>query len=297
MGLGFMAILLVVLFVVRGGQSIFVKLAQDNRVLTLRQTFVFLLVYTAFQVLFFLILPPYRLQPVPSEFLLFPLCFALFFSASQIFLLLAINLGSTSMTNTIIQFSPIVPITYGLLFWGEWLSIPQIAGLALFLASIFLINRSDFSVKDIKQKSGVKWLVFSLFSALFAGISVIFTKQSMLEFPQYAKEYLVAFSITVTLLASVIVMFRARTGFKGLSKDKNFLLYVALAAFMLDINNYIFMMLIAKMQSAVFLTFVSGVSMISTTLLGRIVLKERLSRRAVTAVITCIISIILINIK
>lgn len=297
MGIGFMVLLLAVLFVVRGGQSIFVKLAQNNRVLTLRQTFVFLSIYTAFQAVFFLMLPPYRLQAVPLEFLIFPLCFAVFFATSQIFLLLAMNRGSTSMTNTIFQFSPIVPITYGLIFWDEWLSVFQIAGLALFLFSILLINRSNYSIKDVKQKSDVKWLVFSLLSALFAGISVIFTKQSMLDFPQYSKEYLVAFNLIIMLLASFIVVLQARPDYKELLRDKNFLLYVALAALMIDINNYIFVLLIAKMQSAVFLTFVSGVSMISITLLGRVILKERLSRRAIIAVISCIIAIILINIK
>lgn len=297
MGLGLLILILAVIFIVRGGNVLCIKLAQQSRVSSLRQTIVFMFFFSLFQVLLYFILPPYGFQKLDSGFIVFPLCFAVFYLASNIFLLLAISIGSAAMSNTIHQFSPVVPIVYGLVFWNERLSFAQCIGLLLFTVSILLINKSDYSVKGLKHKSSVKWLIYSVLAAASAGISVIFTKQCMLKFPHLAKEYLIIFTLIATAAALFGSLLYSRPDLRKLSRDKSFLLYIAAAALMFNINNYIFVLYIAKIQSAVFLTIMSCITMISIAVMGRAILKEKLSRRAVCAILICVLSIILVNIK
>ena len=161
--------------------------------------------FSLFQVLLYFILPPYGFQKLDSGFIVFPLCFAVFYLASNIFLLLAISIGSAAMSNTIHQFSPVVPIVYGLVFWNERLSFPQCIGLLLFTVSILLINKSDYSVKGLKHKSSVTGLSIPCSPPQAPYLSDIY-KAVHVEIPHLAKEYLIIF----TLIATAAALFGSR---------------------------------------------------------------------------------------
>lgn len=290
-----MLLILVLLFAAHGARGIFMKLGQAGRVSTLKQALVYITVYSALQAVVLLAVPPYPSLVCDAGFYIYPLAFAVFYTLGYIMMVMAMNEGSTAITNTVYSFNCLIPVVFGVVVWKEEISVYKAIGLLLFIAGLLLYNRSSYSIGGVKQRISKKWLTYALGSLIFMGIAVIFTKISMREFPNYGEQYLIFYSLFSFVLCAVLIFFWARDEVKPLVTDLKFLLYTGAAAVGLDLSNYIFVMFINKFPSAFFLPLCSVVGMLAVLICGRIFLKEKISRSACISSIICIAAIVLLN--
>lgn len=290
-----MLVILVLLFISHGARGIFMKLGQKGRVSTLKQALVYTTVYSALQAAVLLAVPPYPSLVCDVGFYIYPFAFAVFYTLSYMMMIMAMNEGSTAITNTIYSFNSLIPVLFGIIVWKEELSLCKGLGLLLFIAGLLLYNRSSYTVGGVKQKISKKWLIYSLGTLVFMGIAVIFTKSSMRAFPNYGEQYLIFYSLFSFVLGGIFILFFAREEIKPLVTDFKFLIFTGIAAVGLDLSNYIFVMFINKFPSAFFLPLCSVVGMIAVLVCGRIFLKEKISRSACVSSFICIAAIVLLN--
>ena len=293
--MGAMIATLAVLFGARGANVISIKFAQEGRVSTLKQSIVFTTLFSAFQAILLLAVPPYRPLITDLNFIFYPFGFAVFYAIGYIFLLLAISNGSSSITNTIYSFNTIVAVLFGVFLWDEKLSVLKVLGLILFGIGMVLYNKSSYSVGGQKRGMSVKWLIYVIVATLGCGISIIFTKLGMNAYPEYGKEYLLYYSAIATLIGLVVILFYGRQDMVTLAKDGKFMLHTCLAAATLDISNYIFVNYISRFPSIIFLPLYSIIGMLAIIVFSRVILKERISRNAVISTVLCLIAIVLLN--
>ena len=292
-----MILTLLLIFPVRGGNTVCIKLAQKDRVSTIPQSIVYTTVYTVLQGILLWAAPPYTIAPPDLKFLIFPLGYSLFYFISQVFLLKSLRLGPAAITNTIGQFHCLVPVVFSMFYWNETPTVYQGIGLVLFIIGLLIYNGSSVSVGDKSQKITVKFLAYSLLSMLITGCAVIFTKLGMALYPGCGKQYMLYYGLFASVIGIVATMFTGRGEVKALVTDKKFMLFTFLAALGINITNTIFVTYINNFPAAVFLPSVSILSMLGILVLSRVILKEKVSRSALVSSIMCIIAILCLNIK
>ena len=290
-----MILMLILLFLLRGANVVCVQLAQRGRVSTIPQSVVFVTIYSALQAIVFLLIPPYSLAIPDLKFLIYPFFFAMLYSVGNVLLLKTLRLGSAAVANTIGQFNMLVPVAFGMIYWGESLGVFQIIGLVLFIIGLLIYNGSSVSVGEQKQKISVKFLIYAVASMLFTGSAVIFTKLGMAAYPEFGKQYLFYYAFFATIIGAIISAKTAPFEIKPLVRDKKLLLNCALAAISVDITNVIFVSYINAFPTAIFMPSYSVIGMLGIMLASRVVLKEKISKSAMISSLVCIIAILCLN--
>ena len=290
-----MILMLILLFLLRGANVVCVQLAQRGRVSTIPQSVVFVTIYSALQAIVFLLIPPYSLSIPDLKFLIYPFFFAMLYSVGNVLLLKTLRLGSAAVANTIGQFNMLVPVAFGMIYWGESLGVFQIIGLVLFIIGLLIYNGSSVSVGEEKQKISVKFLIYAVVSMLFTGSAVIFTKLGMAAYPEFGKQYLFYYAFFAMIIGAIISLKTAPGEIKPLVRDKKLLLNCALAAISVDITNVIFVSYINAFPTAIFMPSYSVIGMLGIMLASRVVLKEKISKSAMISSLVCIIAILCLN--
>lgn len=290
-------LMLLLLFVLRGVNVVCVKLAQTGRITTIPQSVAFVSLYAAVQAIVMLAFPPYNIFIADIKFYIYPLCFAMLYSAGNVLLLKTLRLGSASIANTINQFNTLVPVAFGMLFWNEKLGIFEIVGLALFIVGLLIYNRSSVSVGESTQKVTLKFLIYAVASMLITGSAVIFTKIGMSAYPEYGKQYIFYYALFAAIIGVILSARVAPGEIKVFVKDKKLMLNCALAAISLDITNTIFVSYINAFPTAIFMPSYGVIGMLGIMLASRIFLKEKISKSALLSSIICIIAILCLNLS
>ncbi|NMA94625.1 MAG: hypothetical protein GX974_01130, partial [Clostridiales bacterium] len=219
------------------------------------------------------------------------------FLISQVFLLRALQEGPTSLTNIVNSFQAIMPIIVGLLIWNEGISSFQMLGLILFFIVLLLFNKGSYDDGKGSKKVTLKWALFAGISAIGSGIAIIFTKQYMLTFDGFIKEYLIIYNCIILIISIPYLAIRGISGKQKFALDKGFLLYTASPALITDITNTIYMLYIARFQSAFFFPFMSVLNILSVVIMSRVLLKEKISRPAYIGIVLSFVAIYLLGIE
>ncbi len=138
------------------------------------------------------------------EYIPYSILFALCYALSTVFGVLAINIGSLSLTSLVSSYSLIIPAIYGILFWNEEISIWLIVGIVLLCISLFFINYT----KEKDSKLSLKWIIFVLIS-FFAngGCSVVQRAQQLNCDLKFKNEFMIIaliFACLSMLIAGII---------------------------------------------------------------------------------------------
>jgi drug/metabolite transporter (DMT)-like permease len=230
--------------------------------------------------------------------LLYPACFAVFFLISQILLIMALNEGPTSLTNIINSFQSIVPIIVSFVLWKENMGVFQIIGLVLFVIVLFLFNKgATHSEKSKDKKISLKWVLLALISTLFIGTAVIFTKQHMLTFNGFVKEFLILYNLVIIVLELPYIIILKLKGSSTLPSSGRFIFYAFLPALLTNITNMIYMINITKFKSVLFFPLISILNIVSVTLFSRVFFKEKVSKTASFGIVLSFAAIYLLGIK
>lgn len=281
--------------VLRGFYAIIMKLSQKGYISSVNDSFYFLVITSSFQVIFLFILPPYYLYSYEVKMVVYPLFFSICYFLSFSFLLNSLRFGSTSLASVIKNFSIFIPIIAGLIFWNENISLYQIAGVSLFITAVFLFNRGTYRVGDTDNEITLKWTLLVLASTFFGGTAGTISKQYALVYDNNPKEYLIAFNVIIMVFGIIYFSFlKKRKKYKPFH-SKKLIGYAALAGLVQVLNNILYMLYVAKFDSAFFFPMLSTSSIVSVIILSRLFLKEKGTRKTYVGILFCITAIFLLN--
>lgn len=263
--------------------------------------FSFIIYMNLFQAVFLLVLPPYQKFILNPQVILAGMTAGLSSLIYYLFMIMAIARGPLVLTNSILALYLIVPVTYGLIFWQESLSLVTIAGLVLFLFSIALITNSTYFEQEKEKKIELKWLLFVLIAFACNGATSIISKQVSMLDPASNTEYLLA-SRFINLVAALLTRGLYRLYCQGKKKDqlpwlpeRGFLLLNLAAGASMAVANIIYMDCVGRYASALFFPATQGFGIVLMFFLSRLLFKERLSKKALTGFALVISAIVLIS--
>ena len=211
--------------------------------------------------------------------------FALCYLAALVFSTLAVSTGSLSLSSLIISYSLIIPAFYGVAFLHEEIRAVTVIGIALLLASLYLINRG----KD-EKKVTAKWLLYILVAFLGnGGCASIQKVQQVLCKGDFKYEFMI---IALAIVAVVMTVKSVESEGRATKSD---LLFSAAYGICNGGVNLLVMILSGRMPAAVMFPIISGGSVLVTYFISRFAFKERLSRIQNMGVALGIISVVVLN--
>ena len=228
--------------------------------------------------------------------LILAVAFGIITALQQIFNLKAMETGPWSYTSVISSFSTLIPALSGMLFWNENISIMQIFGVILMLASILL--STEF--KDGGAKKSIRWMLYCGMTFLTTGFIGVMQKwHQSTEYKEELGGFLViAFAVSF-LYSAVNVVFekakgRERAEAKVASVSVIPVVIMLVAGICAAVNNKLNLRLSGELPSVVFFPVVNGGNLVLTTLLAVLLFKERLTKKQWTGLVIGMISVLLL---
>lgn len=111
---------------------------------------------------------------------LLALAFAVTFDVTVVMIVMSMTRGPMGATVLIINMSMMLPVTAGLIAWGEQLTLLKGLGIACMLAVLAL---SALGSGGGSQRGGIKWLLMSIATMIFNGVLGIQQKMLSMYFP------------------------------------------------------------------------------------------------------------------
>ncbi len=284
-------------FVTKGANMLVMKKVEVRQGSGLLQSLIYTMMFSAAQVIFTLMAPPYQPLRISWDAVLYPTIYAALYIIAYVLCMKAYSEGSVSMTNAIWSFNTVVVIAYGVCFWGETLSLWQIIGLILFFAGLLFYSRSSYATREIKRKVTAKWLILTIASTITIGVATTFTKIFMLDHGDMGREFLLYYAIAATVISGVVCLVMNPKETVSTVKDMKLLGYTLIAGLTCVVWNIVYVTYLTMYPSAVFLPLYSVVSMLGTLAFGIVALRERISPNAIIASVLSLLSILFLNLQ
>lgn len=188
----------------------------------------------------------------------------------------------------------VMPMLFATLFWGEKLSVLQIGGILVMLASFVVINL-DGSTRTSVQKGFAGWIVLlfivnGLYGTIMAG------QQRLMAGAQGNEMIVVTFlSSALISLISLIVSRKKDTlqAFRMSGKAWGSAVGAGIVAALAVVQ---LMILINRVDSlSVFYTIENGMVLVMTVIFSAILFKEKINRNVVIGIVMSVISLALLS--
>lgn len=228
----------------------------------------------------------------------FSLSFGVGYAIATVTGVLALNIGSLTITSLLITYSLMIPTLYGLLFLHEQPGVLKYVGIALLVISLYLVNAPSRK-QDEEERTGhrfsIKWLLLVLVSMLSNGIiTIILTEQQTRFAGAYKNEFMIVSLLVVCacMLPFIIKQDKEHMG-EILRKGAVPGVLCGLAN---GGTNLLVMVVTRTMAKSVFFPAISGGSMIVSYIVSRTVFKERYTLVQNCGILLGIVSLVLLNI-
>lgn len=227
----------------------------------------------------------------PFSFVL-SLAFGLSIVLSQLLEAAAMKHGPVSMTALIYSLGLIFPIIYGSVFLSEEISVMQVFGIALALFSLYFIVNPEKNAKI-----NIVWLLFAVAASCFAGSNGIIQKAHQSS-PHKSELY--AFIFLALLFASVFSLAASFFGGNKTSKSamkniKNNMSLIVIGGIAIGFVNILNLILAGKIEAVVQFPVYNIGGMILTCLGGRLIFREKMTRRQIVGFLIGCTSILIIG--
>lgn len=200
--------------------------------------------------------------------------FAAVTSASQMFFLKALKYGHMSFTTFVQCSSLIIPAIYGVVVLNEKPTLLQALAIPMLIAAMALV----LGIK--REKTGSKWVVFSLLAMLFTGLIGIM--QTVHQTSSHSDE-LFGFLTLTFLFASLfnLVMWIYEGAHRRASFSvKSFVpVHAGLSGIFMGIVNVINLYLAGVMPKVLFFPISNGGLIFMTSLCGVVIFKEKMNKK------------------
>ena len=228
---------------------------------------------------------------------IFSLVLSVFFGLSvaitQVMQARAMGKGPASIVTLIYSCGFLIPIFYGLPFWGEDVSIFQWIGIALLVVSIGLIVIKGDSVRSLAT-----WLPFAIIAMLGSGINAIFQKTH--QYSSYADELplFLAYSLFFSaLFTGLTVLLTKKEANKPQSKKslKSIIVPICLGV-CVGALNLLNLNLSGKIPSVILFPVYNVGSLLLTTVISSVIYKDKISKRQSVGFAIGIVAILIVGI-
>ena len=208
----------------------------------------------------------------------FSLVFAAFLLLTQILQIYSMSIGFASLTSLIYSCGFLIPIFFSALFLDEPISVFQIIGIAILLASLVIV------LKPSKDGSfSVAWLILAVASMLSSGVTAVIQKihqnsdfkEELAPFVFYA----LLFSAVLSLILSFIVKGNGKAGRTEIYRSKSVLLLMIADGIIVGGLNYANLSLAGAIPAIIHFPVYNVLSMILTAVVGRVFFREIIGKR------------------
>lgn len=219
--------------------------------------------------------------------------FAAVTAVAQYMLLMAMASGSMSYSVLFTYLGMVIPTFFGIVYYGQPLSVMGIIGLVLMIVTIFL--GVDF--KTDSQMSP-KWLLYAIGNFIMWGIVGICQQiHQNSEFAGEINGFLMYSFIIMTAMYGIIflIMPKKENHSYGYLKGKT-LPIILISGIFLGVINKINLYLSGAMESIIFFPIVNGGVIILSGIAAIAIFREKLNKKQILGIITGIISVCLLGI-
>ena len=201
----------------------------------------------------------------------------------------AMSCGNASLTVLIINLYMVIPMTFSIIFFNEKVGVLRILGIILAFASLAL---------NLNLKSGTslsrKWLRLCLLASFTNGLSAI--TQQLFGKTQYKdfKEEFVAFSYLTAMVVSVVIYIILKSKGNGISfklRPSVFLIAFGIGV-ILSVYQWINTWAIANIDSTLLFPTYNGGTLILSTIIGVLFLKDKLKTNQIISILLGAASIV-----
>lgn len=221
------------------------------------------------------------------------LCFALVTTAAQFLELAAMSTGPMSYSILFSYLGMIIPTFFGVAVYKQNLSVLQIVGFVLMIATIVL-------GVDLKKDSRItpKWLLYATGSfVMWGGVGIFQLIHQQSEFAHEINGFLLySFIITTILFFVAFFVTPKKKGQKFEYINKKGISLILVSGLMLGVVNKINLYLSGKMASVIFFPVVNGGVIILSGLAAVFIFKEKQTPRQLAGIILGILAVCFLGI-
>ena len=251
-----------------------------------------------FSVVVFIILiinsGPYRVHPAT---IILASSFGILYTLTILLYMKAMEYGPLSYTTLIFSFGLLIPIFCGFFLWKEAISLTQLLGLFLLLATFYLGNVPS---KKLQDKMNLIWFFYS--SAAFMGNGGlmmlyrihqrIFKGTQIYEFP------MIAFGVSA-IISILLFLLRRINKKEGMShlKSRSFAGLIAAAGISTAVGNLMSLYLAGKIPAIIQYPSIHGGVVVTGSIVSFFYFKEKPIKRRIAGLIIGLFAIIFISVK
>ena len=227
------------------------------------------------------------------DFLPYCLLYSACYACAAVTYVLALSCGSMALTQLILSYSCIIPLTYSLLC-GETLGAFQIIGVVFLLSSLVVTYYRRTKPGEAKGFS-MKWVLFIVLMFISNGSCGVIMRMQQLKFERAYDRSFMVFSL---ILATSILVTAAiiREGAEMKKTIKNGVALSAACGSSNGIANYFGLICLATIPNAVYYPIKSAGELVLAALMAVIIFKEKLRPAQYVGVGLGVLALIFINI-
>ena len=236
----------------------------------------------------------HHFAPVSGGTLLIAFFFGLSMAGVAISTIKALRSGPMSLTVLFGNFSAVIPILFGFLFWHEPVSALKAGGILLMFVSIYFITNPDVNVKVSKT-----WIVFTLIYSLTSGLMALFQLLETKTFGSGESAMFLFWGFTfATLWMCVYLLYcqrkpETRMTIRLFSRENLNGLVVGIFG---GISHICTMKILLLMDSTVFYPVKDGLCLIGNALIGYFLFKEKLHKKQFAGLILGFAAVMILTI-
>ena len=211
---------------------------------------------------------------------------------------MALSLGPMALTSMLVSFSLLIPILWGLVAWGERLSLLRIVALILLLAAILLTNADKLCLKRASKASAQKgryglWLLFVCTTFLCNGACSVLQKQHQIFYPgAYSREFMLFAMLFCTVLFFLLALVRLSPSQIIAAKGK---WLGALSGIGNGLASFLTLRMAGLENASILFPVISAGTLLGALLCGRFLFRERLKYNQYFALAFGMLAVILLK--
>ena len=225
-----------------------------------------------------------------SELLPYSLGFGISYGMATVGTVLAVTVGSVSLTSLVVSYSLIVPTLYGIIFLGDETSIMLYLGLVALMISLFLIN-----YKKEKNEINYKWIIFVFIAFVGnAGCTISQKLHQIILGTGYKTEFMILSMFFVVIISLTFVLIKERKTMVFATKQGG--IYAFLYGVLNACTNLFVMILNDRINASIMFPIISAGGIIASYFLAVFFYKEKLSMIQHFGLVLGVLSVVLLNI-
>lgn len=203
------------------------------------------------------------------------------------------RLGPFSFNSIVLRFGGIVVcLLFAVIYWGDRLTLPQIAGIAVMLAAFIVFNSGGIDFHSAKK--GYVFWVFMLF--LSNGLYGTILDAQRRLFADQRNEMLVTTFFSAALLSLAYLLFKEkRQTLACFHAGRRAWLSAVGGGVSAGFAGFTLMILLAYIPSYILYTIYNGAVLVLVVILCRIVLREAITKMTVAGIFLSVVSIFLLS--